>query len=180
MAPEYSESLTLCNSASPISDVSGLLSNCGVKTIHEIRSENLAAAVQLAGTQASLADKAGLSPAYISQVSRGLRDSKTGRARTLGDDAARAIEDALKLPRGWMDNDQEAASISREALVWGRYWDGLSPEDQQKLVTIADTVTGKPAPRDAIAQREKTARRVSTISAQIYSLDWFREHRPKA
>lgn len=155
IAQHYSASLKFRNSDAPIPCTSVLLSNQGVKTIHEIRRDNLLEAIRLAGTQVALAERSGLSSAYMSQVARGLKDSKTGRPRTVGDDAARAIEKALDLPTGWMDNDRERIALSREAVEFGRYWDTLDADDRRKLVEIAGTVTGRPAPTMAVSFSDK-------------------------
>lgn len=74
-----------------------------MRTIDEIRRANLLLAIDRAGSAKKLADLTGLSPAYISQVKTRAPESKGGRERNLGDDAARRIERALGEPTGWMD-----------------------------------------------------------------------------
>ena len=76
-----------------------------MKTIDEIRRLNLLEAIRRMDTAAALAEKAGLSPAYLSQIKNRQPDSKTGKPKHMGDDAARKIESALGETRGWMDVD---------------------------------------------------------------------------
>ena len=80
-----------------------------MKTIDEIRRLNLIEAIARAGTAKALAEKADLSAAYISQVKNGQPDSKTGNPKNLGDEAARKIEKAVGVTRGWMDVDHSTA-----------------------------------------------------------------------
>ncbi|WP_367394544.1 S24 family peptidase [Cupriavidus sp. Agwp_2] len=76
-----------------------------MKTIDEIRRLNLIEAMARMKTARALAEKADLSAAYLSQVKNGQPESKTGKPKNLGDDAARKIEKALGEMRGWMDVD---------------------------------------------------------------------------
>jgi len=74
-----------------------------MRTIDEIRRMNLVEAMARMGTAKALAERADLSSAYLSQVKNGQPDSKTGKPKNLGDDAARKIEVAIGVTRGWMD-----------------------------------------------------------------------------
>lgn len=74
-----------------------------MKTIDEIRRLNLDIAIRRFGSAAKLADAAGTSPAYISQIRNRTPDSKSGTPKTMGDTMARRIEAALQEPHGWMD-----------------------------------------------------------------------------
>src|SRR5471030_2701855 len=76
-----------------------------MKTIDEIRRENLETAIGRAGTGARLAELSGTAPAYLSQIKNSTRDSKSGTPKTMGDDMARRIEEAIGEPSGWMDKD---------------------------------------------------------------------------
>ncbi|AGW94628.1 hypothetical protein N234_31760 [Ralstonia pickettii DTP0602] len=80
-----------------------------MKTIDEIRRLNLLEAIRRMETAAALAEKAGLSSAYLSQIKNRQPDSKTGKPKHMGDDAARKIEAALGETRGWMDVDHSSA-----------------------------------------------------------------------
>lgn len=76
-----------------------------MKTIDEIRLENLLTAIGRAGTATALAERSGLSAAYISQIKNRQPDSKTGKPKNMGDEAARKVEAGIGEKRGWMDVD---------------------------------------------------------------------------
>lgn len=80
-----------------------------MKTIDEIRLDNLLLAIGRAGTATALAEKSGLSAAYISQIKNRQPDSKTGKPKNMGDDAARKIETGIGEMRGWMDVDHSTS-----------------------------------------------------------------------
>lgn len=100
---EYSESLNVVNSESHISKFSEMLCNARMQTNDEIRRENLEMAIKRLGSAAKLAEAAGTSPAYLSQIRNRTPDSKTGTPKMMGDAMARRIEAALGEPEGWMD-----------------------------------------------------------------------------
>ena len=76
-----------------------------MRTIDEIRRENLELAIhRLGGKAVALANAAGIASAYISQIRTRAPDSKSGKPKALGDEAARKIEAALGEPTGWMDS----------------------------------------------------------------------------
>ncbi|MDR3381765.1 S24 family peptidase [Cupriavidus basilensis] len=87
-----------------------------MKTIDEIRRLNLLAAIARLGTAAELAAKSGLSAAYLSQIKNRSPESKTGKPKGLGDEAARKIEAALGEPLGWMDRDHTQGDVAGKAL----------------------------------------------------------------
>jgi phage repressor protein C with HTH and peptisase S24 domain len=76
-----------------------------MKTNAEIRRDNLAIAVTLVTppTAAALAEKAGVSAVYLSQVKNRSPESKTGKPKAMGDEVARKIEIAISEAPGWMD-----------------------------------------------------------------------------
>lgn len=74
-----------------------------MKTIDEIRRDNLLLAIKRFRTAAALAEAAKTNAAYLSQIKGRRRDSKTGTEKAMGDDVARKIEEALGEPEGWMD-----------------------------------------------------------------------------
>ena len=82
-----------------------------MKTIDEIRLDNLLLAIGRAGTATALAEKSGLSAAYISQIKNRQPDSKTGKPKNMGDDAARKIEAGIGEMRGWMDVDHSTSTM---------------------------------------------------------------------
>jgi hypothetical protein len=76
-----------------------------MKTNDQIRRENLVIAISRAGSAAKLAELMGTSPAYLSQLKNQVQDSKSGTPKSMGDDFARRLEEALGLVKGWMDRD---------------------------------------------------------------------------
>jgi len=96
-----------------------------MKTIDEIRRNNLAIAVLRIGTATKLAAMAGVSQMYLIQIKGVTLESKTGKRKTMGDDVARKIELALDELPGWMDADhstppQFSLTIEDAALSIGR------------------------------------------------------------
>ncbi|CAG2132301.1 hypothetical protein [Cupriavidus numazuensis] len=96
-----------------------------MQTIDEIRRENLELAVQrLGGKAVALANAAGLSAAYISQIRTKQPDSKSGKPKSLGDDAARKVEAAIGERAGWMDvrhGDDAKPAESANTFTQGSY-----------------------------------------------------------
>ena len=139
-----------------------------MKSIDEIRHSNLKRAIEKAGSQAKLATMSVLSDAYISQVVNKLKN-KSGQPRTLGDLAARKIETGLDLPHGWMDTDHDVASdLSEAALLVARWFDSLSPDEQERFrhlakvltsTAISDTAVEESMPVTAIRRRYGDAMR---------------------
>lgn len=121
-----SVSLMEVNSESQIHVCSVPLSNSGMDTVDSIRLAKLEKAIARMGSIEALAEAAGLSAAYISQVRNELPDSKTGTPKRLGRIAARKIETALEEERGWMDS---AHTGDLAAFVDS----SLSDEGKQKL-----------------------------------------------
>lgn len=75
-----------------------------MRPVEEIRRENLRTLIARHGGQRAFGDIAGIkNPAQISQWVNGLRNSKTGKPRVMSGATARAIEEALGLPPGWVD-----------------------------------------------------------------------------
>lgn len=96
-----------------------------MKTIDEIRRDNLAIAVARFGGANKLAEAANVSAAYLSQVKNSQPASGSGKPKKLGDDVARKIEDALGERTGWMDTDHSEAQ-PRHATI---------PADQGNVLT---------------------------------------------
>jgi transcriptional regulator with XRE-family HTH domain len=74
-----------------------------IKNIGDIRRENLREIISRQPSQKAVAIKAGINPAYLSQV---LSCNK----RRPGKKTCRAIEAAYKLPIGWLDKDRNIIS----------------------------------------------------------------------
>lgn len=77
-----------------------------METNAERRTRKLAALCAIKGVK-EVAEKAGLNPESLSQILKGVKlppkKDGTRSARSLGDPAARKIEDAEQLGRGWFD-----------------------------------------------------------------------------
>ena len=109
-----------------------------VKSVDEIRRANLLTLIDLAGSAAKLAVLTGIPAPYISQVKRAVQHSTGTKPRTIGPDMARKFETKMGKPRGWMDTDHSALSITtdlngREGQLVGLFR-LLSDTDQAALV----------------------------------------------
>lgn len=117
-----------------------------MKTVADIRRDNLLVAIKRAGTAANLAAAAQVSTAYLSQVKSRQPESSSGRPRNMGDDVARRIEKALGEPVGWMDTPRGdelpdtglAARIA--AIIASR---GISHEQLESVAGVAPGVVAK-------------------------------------
>ncbi|GAA4400456.1 S24 family peptidase [Quisquiliibacterium transsilvanicum] len=109
-ATKHSAPLVFVNSAAPHHKRSGTLFNGGMKTVGEVRRENLGLLRDRYGTWPALNIALGRSArdATLGQIWNRNPDSKTGRPRQMGDRLARAIEQCLELPEGWLDVPHEA------------------------------------------------------------------------
>jgi hypothetical protein len=101
---------------------------------------------------ANVAGKAGLKPVYLEQIIKGVKlppkkEDGSRSERALGDSAARAIEEAYQLGRGWFDNDEEEATMSPKELELLGLFRQLNDEVTQGLI-----VEGV---RDALADRAR-------------------------
>jgi hypothetical protein len=91
----------------------------GMKTIAEIRRDNLMILIGEQGSMAALNEKIGLvrTDATLSQIKNQSPDSKTGVPKAMGDAFARRIETQLCLEPGWMDNVHTYSSPKRAAAM---------------------------------------------------------------
>ena len=77
-----------------------------MKTIAEIRLENLDLLIGEFGSQEKVAELGDTSSVYLSQIRNQTPDAKTGKPRQMGDPMARKLEEGCKKERGWMDHEQ--------------------------------------------------------------------------
>jgi len=89
----------------------------------QIRLNNLEILIREAGSATRVAEMAGTSDSYLSQVRRKMRTAK-GTPRGLGDELAAKLEKGLGKPSGWMDEPHEvvykASDTHRRVRVGNR------------------------------------------------------------
>lgn len=139
-------------------------SNQVMKVIGEIRRERLAQLRdELRGISfADMNDRMGRNrrDATLSQVSQAAPNTRTGRARQIGDDQARDIEKAFGKPHGWMDRDPEIdrliaqlqamsdpkSAASERTLPFGtiqpEQWQALTQEQRQAVEQLIVSLAG--------------------------------------
>lgn len=115
-----------------------------MKTIDEIRRDNIAILVEEHGGVKSLAVKLEKSEAQVSQWLNGSKDSKTGKQRGMNSDTSRSIEEKAGKERGWMDHEHKTdvgyIPKSKKGEVAARIVDALTSEAQQdKAIKIVTT-----------------------------------------
>jgi hypothetical protein len=83
-----------------------------MRTVDEIRRARLLELKAQFGSWAAINKALDRTPndSTLSQVANQSTGSKTDKPKTMGSPQARAIEEALKLERGWMDNDPAASA----------------------------------------------------------------------
>lgn len=117
----FSDSPNKCNRESRISLKGETRCNARMKPNDEIRRDNLIIAVNRVGSASALAELAGVSSVYLSQLKTRSPETKTGTPKSMGDNIARKIERALNEPLGWMDVDRsqpvEQAITKDERLI---------------------------------------------------------------
>lgn len=84
-----------------------------MRTIEEVRRENLVSLITANGGQRQFAEAAGIkNPAQVSQWVNRSRNATTGKPRVMSGATARAIEASLGLAAGWMDTQHSPESLS--------------------------------------------------------------------
>lgn len=117
MRADHSEMLNFYQEGLRITHISHFAkgSDNGQMDSHSIRRQNLLQLIREVGSKAEIARRAGVSEAYLSQVT----SEKT--KRNLGSDVARRIEKAMRRKAGWMDvshSGVEPAEGQRVSVVW--------------------------------------------------------------
>jgi hypothetical protein len=90
-----------------------MLLNLVMKTIEEIRRQNLAEIAKELGSIQAVADAIGKSHSQVSQWKNGSIDKKSQRPRTMDSESARLIELKCGKDVGWMDNIHAATETKR-------------------------------------------------------------------
>lgn len=83
----------------------------GVKPVAEVRRANLDRLIARLGSMEALAEAAGTSSVYLSQIRNRTPDAKTGRPREMGSQMAQRLCAAAGMPEGWMDCDHDEARV---------------------------------------------------------------------
>lgn len=88
-----------------------------MRPVDEIRRENLRTLIARHGGQRPFGEAAGVkNPAQISQWVNASKNSKTGKPRVMSGATARAIEEALSLPNGWIDTDHQSDGMEASTV----------------------------------------------------------------
>lgn len=98
-----------------------------MKTMKEVRHDNLLNLIAEAGSTSNLADKTGISVSYLLQI-KNKNAIQNGKPKGIGDKIAAKLEDGMGKARGWLDQNhgewQEITQNSPLALV----------EDEEEIV----------------------------------------------
>lgn len=147
MIASISDALNQKQAARSFHCLSDALPISRMKTIADIRLENLELLIEEIGSGEAVAEKAGTSPVYLSQLRHKAIDSKTGKPRQIGDPLARKLEGGCGKEVGWMDNSHQLAT-HRDIRIANVLKIMKSMEDWQidQATKIIDTLA-QPAPR---------------------------------
>lgn len=134
-----------------------------MKSIDEVRNQNLRFLVTTRGGVTNLAEQIGKSPSQISQWLNRSLNSETGKPRAMGTVSARHIEGHLGLEFGWMDRLHDEAGIvlagppghgQVPVLSWARAGDYLNIVDNHQPDTALEYIrVGCPIGRYTFAAR---------------------------
>lgn len=134
-----------------------------METNAERRRRKLRTLVTKHGGYPALGALVGLSAESLEQVVKGtlLPPKKGGGERTprgIGDSAARAIEGALNLERGWFDNDPEAVDMTAPELLLLGYFRLLDDKMQALVIeNVREAAERRAALSESLAQALKHA-----------------------
>lgn len=134
-----------------------------MKTIDEIRYENLDLLISNNGGLTALVEKSGgkLNRATLDQIWR-KRTTAAGTIKNVGDDLARNIEISLRLEKGWMDN--------QKGVVVGETDPTAIPSGQlMELVNLFSAST--PKGRELIIQSARNAPKLVITGQTGVALD---------
>jgi hypothetical protein len=93
-----------------------------MKTIDDIRTENLQTLVKQCEGTTKFSERTGKSASQVSQWLNRSPNSITGRPRVISTASCRAVEEALELPPGWMDTehtDGQPLRVEQEPAPYG-------------------------------------------------------------
>ena len=132
---DCSESLRDAQAIRYVGVCASVANNPSMETCPERRRRKLGELCPTFGGLAVIAEKALLNPVYLDQILKGTllppkKGDGTRTPRTLGDSAARAIEGALGLERGWLDNDHLDLEMTPRELQLIGYFRELDARSQ--------------------------------------------------
>lgn len=118
-----------------------------MKTVAEIRHDNLLLLLDEIGTAEALATLVESSPIYISQLRHKAVDSKTKKPRQIGDALARKLESRCGKEVGWMDHEHLQLSYRQERINHAiAAMEQMEDWQLDQTIKIVDTIA-QPAPR---------------------------------
>lgn len=118
-----------------------------MKTVAEIRHDNLLILLDEAGTAEALANLVESSPIYISQLRNKAVDSKTKKPRQIGDALARKLESRCGKEVGWMDHEHPQMSYRQERINHAvAAMEQMENWQLDQTIKIVDTIA-QPAPK---------------------------------
>lgn len=118
-----------------------------MKTVAEIRHDNLLLLLDETGTAEALANLVESSPIYISQLRNKAVDSKTKKPRQIGDALARKMESRCGKEIGWMDHEHPQMSYRQERINHAvAAMEQMEDWQLDQTIKIVDTIA-QPAPR---------------------------------
>lgn len=94
-----------------------MLFNEAMKSIDDIRRENMRALERQFGSLRGLADVLDRSESQVSQWKNGAVNSGTGKPRGMRTETARFIEEKAKMPPGWLDREHSSTEPNDVAVV---------------------------------------------------------------
>ncbi len=94
-----------------------MLFNAHMKSIDDIRRENLQALERRFGSLKALSDALERSESQVSQWKNGAANSGTGKPRGMRTDTARYIEEKTLVAAGWLDQDHSLVATSEAVSV---------------------------------------------------------------
>lgn len=113
-----------------------------MKTVGQIRRENLLKLIEQHGSIAELNNKLGLprTDATLSQIKNQSTTSR-GKPKMMGVTLARRIEQSLKLIEGWLDNDHAPPSYRQQRIEHAvKAMEHMTDYQVDQAVKIIDTL----------------------------------------
>lgn len=112
-----------------------------MKTIAEIRLENLLLLIEELGSAEALAARVNSSAVYMSQLKNRAPDSKTKKPRQIGDPLARKMESCCGKELGWMDHEHPRLTYRQQRIEHAHLvMEAMSDYELDRAVKIIDTI----------------------------------------